>query len=188
MKIIVLDLEMNQPSDLIIQIGAICLDLKTGTRLGGFDCFANPGELPSQFITELTGITTDDIESSPPLDQVLMDFWTWCEGMQCGMQLGAWGGDVNELIEQSKTIGIWKNRKYPKNLNIKELSKVYRAALPQSKKSGGLRATMEAFGMEFEGEQHRAYTDAYNTARLLRRFYLLSQLGITSLKSAKEIC
>lgn len=187
MKIIVVDLENCQPSGKIIQIGASVWDLKRGIELGKFDMYANPQELPSQYITDLTGITQENIASAYSLAVVLSCFWNWCEKQNCGMQLGAWGGDVYELIEASKAEGIWHGRKFPKVLNIKEYSKVVRAALPQSKKSGGLRNSMEVMGLTFEGLQHRAYIDAWNTGKLLNHYYQLNKLGINVLKLSSEI-
>lgn len=169
MKIVVLDLEMNQPSDKIIQIGAVLWDIKRGVKLDKFDMICNPGELPSPEISALTGISATAVDSGVPLKIAIETFWAWVKNSECAYQLGAWGGDVWWLLEQGKALGVHPG-KPPRVLNIKEMSKVYRSALPQSKKGGGLLNTLKAFGLEFEGRQHDAYTDAYNTARLLQHF------------------
>jgi DNA polymerase III alpha subunit (gram-positive type) len=170
MKVITVDLEMNQPSNNIIQIGAVCTNIKTNAIISSFNCICNPGELPSQFITELTGITTTMVESADPLNICLDKFWKWCKDCGCGMQVWAWGSDVYELKLQSQQLLVTVPTKL-RVLNIKEMAKLFRSAKKDLKLSGGLKNTMEVFGLPFIGRQHDAYVDALNTATLLYRFY-----------------
>jgi inhibitor of KinA sporulation pathway (predicted exonuclease) len=167
MKLVVLDLELNQPSNLIIQIGAVAVDLKSKKILSEqFNKVANPGELPSEYITNLTGITQDMVANAEPLKDVLESFWSWLKSIHCDRELGAWGGDVYMVIEASKALGVDRPARV-KNTDIKAVSKVFRAAMPKARKSGGLKATMDLYGLNFEGTQHDALADAINTAKLL---------------------
>ncbi len=179
MRCIVLDLEMNQPSNLIIQIGACVVDLKARTIVKEFLVTCNPGELPSEYITNLTGITPEQVAAGPSLQDALTSFWAWCEEQKLGMELAAWGGDVNWIIDASKAAGVAVPRRV-QNLNIKQMAKVFRSAITKRgvKKSGGLKNTMQTFEMQFEGAQHNALVDAVNTAKLLLLFRELVRVGI----------
>ncbi len=165
MRIIIVDLELNQPSKKIIQIGATCIDVRNGSLCGNFNTFVNPEEELSPFIMDLCGISQKDVDSGDKLPNALMDFWDWTEKSGC-RNLAAWGSDVYWMTTSSAAHEV----KYPhklKSLNIKEMSTVMRTALPATKSRGGLKSTMEAFGLIFEGKQHDALNDAVQAGRLL---------------------
>lgn len=170
MRLIVLDLESNQPSGKIIQIGALVYNVNEDRVESKFNEYANPGEPVTEYITELTGITQKVLDVSDSLTIVLQNFWNWAEEVKC-KQIGAWGSDVWDLIQQSKELGV----SYPsrlRNIDIKAMSMIFRAPLG-TKQRGGLKSTLELFKLDpsFLGRQHDAYDDAFNTARLLRKFY-----------------
>ena len=73
MNYCVLDLEMNQPSGTIIEVGAVCYHSRSGKITSRFSQHVKlpEGELLNPDITKLTGITKEDIEVARPLDQVL---------------------------------------------------------------------------------------------------------------------
>ena len=78
MKTVVVDLELNQPSNKIIQIGAVCIDTKSHKLISIFNQICNPeGELPSQYITNLTKITPEMVKNAEPLSDVLVQFWSF---------------------------------------------------------------------------------------------------------------
>ena len=56
MKLTSLDLELNQPSGKIIQIGAVVGDTETGEITQRLRIYVNPGEPIAPFITELCAI------------------------------------------------------------------------------------------------------------------------------------
>lgn len=168
MKAIVLDLEMTNPSNKIIQIGAVLVNTKSHQILDTFDMIANPGELPSEFITQLTGITSEMVANAQSLQTVLNLFWKWVEDCKCGKTLYAWGeGDIRYLEDQSR----YQRVEVPRltTLNLKEMAALFRQA-KDTKAEGGLKNTLQLFGMEFCGTQHNALDDAFNTALLLFRF------------------
>ena len=102
MKIVSVDLELCQPSNSIIQIGSVHYDLKRKQKIDVFNEIANPGELPSEEITNLTGITKEAVAAARPLNEVLTSFWDWVKGRQVtNKSLITWGaGDVWLLREQ----------------------------------------------------------------------------------------
>lgn len=170
MKLVVCDLEMNQPSGRIIQIGAVQLDCRTGKISDPFDRIVHPkfwgdGEkLLSPEIVELTGITQERLDAEGlPLAHVLHEFWAYVGSKP----MAAWGRDVWLLIEASRTLGV--AHKIPRALDVKSLGEILRCIYP-GKTKGGLKSTMEAFGMQFQGRQHDAVRDARNTARLIQRW------------------
>ena len=169
MRLIVLDLELNQPSRTVIQIGALQLDLASQRVGGTFDQLCNPGELPNPYISDLTGIQPDAIERAPPFALVVDSFWRWCRDAKVGLQMLAWGEDVELLAEQSRAAGV-----VPPKLrthDLRETAKLFRAVRPGCRVSGGLLDTLGIFGLDFEGVQHRALDDAHNTGRLACRFF-----------------
>src|SRR5258708_2031145 len=65
--IVALDLELNQPSQRIVQVGAVLGNVRTGGVVSQFDVKVNPGEPLSSRIAELTGISPLEIASAPSL-------------------------------------------------------------------------------------------------------------------------
>jgi inhibitor of KinA sporulation pathway (predicted exonuclease) len=168
MKSIVIDLELNQAETgpKIIEIGAFCIDLKGRSPSRSWSMLVNPQETLVPAIIELTGITQQEVDSAESLETVLKFFWAWVKDIAQTKNLSAWGNDYWHVIEASKALSI----SYPDRLrclNIKEFASVFRSCFPQAKQKGGLKPTMELFGLEFEGRQHRAEVDARNTAKLL---------------------
>jgi inhibitor of KinA sporulation pathway (predicted exonuclease) len=169
MKIVVLDVEMNKPTRSIIEIGAYCVDLNGQTIPKAFSQFVNPKEILDPFIIDLCGIKQEDVDTAPCIESALEIFWHWVQNVAQTKNLSAWGSDVWMLIEASRKLGVvYPDRLH--NLNIKEMANVFRSCYPQSKQRGGLKATMELFGLEWEGRAHRALVDSINTAKLLRLF------------------
>lgn len=177
MKIIVLDLEMNQPSNKIIEIGAVLVDVKLKKILSEFSELCNPGELPSLEyklggginITELTGITPEMVSSADEASVVHDRFWRWVDACQCGGMLAGWGGDVWELAGQSKAMGVSLSSKI-RSHDLKAFASFFRLA-KGGKQRGGLANTLTMFDLPFEGVAHRALIDAKNTAILLLHLF-----------------
>lgn len=169
MKAIVVDLELTQNGvPKIIEIGAVLVETKSHRVVDIFSKIANPGELPCSRITELTGITPVMVEQAPPLAQVLVEFWKFVEDSNCGKLLISWGqGDVEYLLKQSQELNV--KAPYVRSLDLKTMASFFRESA-NSKLKGGLKNTLELFGIEFHGTQHLAVADSYNTAQLL--FYL----------------
>jgi inhibitor of KinA sporulation pathway (predicted exonuclease) len=171
MKAIIVDLELTQNpgyKPAIIQIGAVLVNTKAHQILDTFNMISNPGQIPNDFIVNLTGITVDQVEKAKPLKDVLYWFWKWIEDSSCGGTLYDWGsGDVWALREASRDHAVEIPRLH--TLDLKEMSKLFRQA-KDAKSKGGLSNTLELFDMKFHGRPHDALDDAFNTALLLFRF------------------
>jgi inhibitor of KinA sporulation pathway (predicted exonuclease) len=168
MKAIVVDLELNQPSNKIIQIGAVICDIHSHQILDTFSIICNPeGEMPSEFITTLTGITIEMVENGVPLVDGLKQFWDWIADSGAGKMLVQWGeGDMRLLEQQSNE----RNVKVPRlnTMNLKAVSSIMRQH-KGSKAKGGLKNTMDLYGVPFYGDAHDGLIDSLNTAFLLFR-------------------
>lgn len=171
MRFIVLDLELNQPSRSIIQVGAVTLDLQKETIKPFFDEIADPSEKLDTFITRLTGITEGNIKDAEPLRDVLIRFWREFKEAGVANRIAAWGQDVEWIVEASRSIGVTP----PSNLQVydfKQIVKFFRAARGESVRSGvGLVNVLESLDIPFDGQQHNAYDDARMTAELALRFF-----------------
>ncbi len=173
MKICVLDLEMNKPSNSIIEIGAVCLDAKTGKITNSFSTLVDPQEPLDPFIVQLTTITQADLAHQPKIKEALNNFNEWMTSVGCHKMVSAWGSDWHLVLNQFKQHGI--HFEHPKHLDIKVMASVLRCAFPNTKSKGGLANTMALFDIPFEGQQHQALVDASNTARLLFKFVTIVQ-------------
>lgn len=168
MKGIILDLEMNQPSNNIIQIGAVLCDFKMGKVLNEFNRFCKlpDGETVDAYIYKLTAISQNLLdEKGLPFAQATLEFWDWVAASNCSYQLAAWGSDIYLLKRQTEAAGVAVSPKL-KSLNLKEMSKFFRMA-KGGKQRGGLANTMALFNVEFVGRPHDALIDARNTAALV---------------------
>ena len=75
---IVIDIEttgLDPSSDSIIEVAG--LKVKNNTIVDSFSSLINPGFLISDFISNLTGITNDQLSSAPDLFSVLNDFYNF---------------------------------------------------------------------------------------------------------------
>lgn len=180
MLLTVVDTEFNQPSFSIIQIGAVSLDVKSGRILDEFDVIVNPGEALAPDIITLCGITQEQVDAGIPIAEALERFWAWTSSRS----IGAWGDDHGMLFRQSKELAVASCPEYIKPFNIFEVANLLRCAFPTSK-SGGLKRTMELFGLPFVGRQHNARDDAYNTAMLVYRMVNMIR-GFDQIKGITE--
>lgn len=187
MRICVMDLELNKPSRKIIQIGAVCLDVKTGkTCARDFNVFINPHEPIDPYIVELCGITDKIIkDEGKDLYLGLTEMWAWMKASGCSRNVGAWGNDWSQVLRESRdNMGIVFE--WPKVLDIKEMATVLRCAFPNNKAKGGLLNTMNLFGLTFNGRQHNALDDAKNTGKLLYKFKEITEKYNAMNKLLKE--
>lgn len=160
----VLDLEMNQPSNTIIQIGAVIIDISTNQVLWSGSYTVKTDEWLNPQISLLTGIDQEDLEEGMPL----LDAYAALR--QAHIDHGAfinpvvWGGEDLPLLykqlpeEAHKCFG----RRW---IDVKTLYSAYRIANGKRAK-GGLSTALSSIGMKFEGRPHNAAADALNTARL----------------------
>lgn len=160
-----LDLEFNQPSEKIIQIGAVIGNTKTGEILCDMELYVDPREPLSDRIIKLTGITEKDIhQKGMPLIQAYsilaenhINYKSFINPLTWG------GGDSSTLREQIGDPERWPfGRRW---VDVKTVFQFYYWA-KGLKARGGLAKSMRKLGLNFDGRKHNGRDDAYNTFRV----------------------
>jgi len=167
MNLISLDLEMNQPSGSIVQIGAAVGNLQSGAILDSFSCYIAVDEPVAPEIVDLTGITADYLSTNGVEltrgYELLVDF---CTQFAPFINPVTWGGDDASYLRERlpRGLGNWPFGR--RCIDVKTLHTVS-ALFANSSPKGGLERTMRRYGLKFEGRAHDARIDALNTLTLL---------------------
>lgn len=180
MKILSLDLEMNQPSGRIIQIGACVGDTQTGQILEELSVLVDPGEELTDFIVDLTGIYPRHIiEEGGTLIDAYQQLRALHAKHQCFMNPITWGGgDSYELKQQLvRDYPEWDANTHwcfgRRWIDVKTLWHTQQIA-NEGKMQGGLARCLTKVGLQFKGRKHNAKDDAINTfymfQHMLRKF------------------
>lgn len=161
MKLLSLDLELNQPSGSIIQIGACVGDTETGKILESFCEEIKIEEQLSEFIINLTGITQAMMEEGEPLSSSYERLVDMSRRHECFINTLTWGGGDSEYLQ--KQINPALNWSFGRRwIDAKTVFISYQMANGQPF-FGGLKKSIHRLGMKFEGEAHNALADARNT-------------------------
>lgn len=168
---VAIDLEMNQPSGRIIQVG-VAIGHR-GQRADDFlvrSWLIHPGEPLDPRITKLTGITDEMLSTqSVSLATMAVELGRLLEAYAPFVNPVTWGGgDSVELLATLKEAGIefpYFGRRWIDVKTWHVMRELARGASP----AGGLEKSMAKYGLKFEGAAHRADVDAANTLRLFFR-------------------
>jgi inhibitor of KinA sporulation pathway (predicted exonuclease) len=166
MKAMFLDLEMNQPSQSIIQVGAVIGDLHSGKVVWKYqkcisDCKKIKNETIDPFITTLTGISDMDIESGIPLIDAYRELVKNALSEQCHRNLWTWGGGDSHLLRTQ----LERPEDWPfgdRWIDIKTVYLLWALAHNRPFRSG-LSKSLSRLGGQFKGTKHTAGDDAENT-------------------------
>ncbi len=179
MDYIIFDLEFNQDfspvSDRkirrscfeIIQIGAVKLDQNLNT-IDTFQRYVKPTIYPviNPFITELTGITTEQLiseETFPSVFNVFAEFAGGSDTIFC-----IWGmADLKELYRNIEYHKLDENRLSKRYINLQPYASLH-FNLSQ-KKLMKLKTTAERLGIPLAYSFHNALYDAHYTAEIFKR-------------------
>ena len=183
MHYIIFDLEFNQDfSSLqhfdgqgtrypfeIIQIGAIKLDSNLHT-IDTFNRYIKPTFYSqiSPFITELTGITTKQLEKETSFPEVYTAFTEFIGGVESILCI--WGmSDIKELFRNAKYHQL-NNESLPRNfINIQPYVSVH-LGLP-SKRLLRLQDAASNLQIPITYSFHNALHDAYYTSEIFKKIY-----------------
>lgn len=163
-----LDLEMNQPSGKIIQIGACIGNITTGQILDKITIHVNCSEHLNPAITELTKITQHDVDNGLPLEEAYRKLQRMHENYGAFVNPITWGGgDSKELFDQLMEenphfIGWCFGRRW---IDAKTLFVSWRFANNEPIQ-GGLARSMTKVNLAFQGQKHNALDDSVNTFRM----------------------
>jgi len=160
-----LDLELNQPSNKIIQIGAVTGNIYTGQILERLSVFVNPNEELNPSIIQLTKIKQNDVDSGLTLEEGYGLLQEMHESYKAFCNPVTWGGGdsaeiLNQLKQENPNFQGWCfGRRW---IDTKTLYVTWRLA-NQKPPTGGLSRAMTNLGLQFKGQAHNALWDAENT-------------------------
>jgi inhibitor of KinA sporulation pathway (predicted exonuclease) len=169
-----IDLELNNKNDgttpRIIQVGIAWGSPVRSDDIQTFSWYLDPEEPITPFITQLTGITDEIIkEKAVPHDVVAKELGALINSYNCFTNPCVWGSggegnDATELKDEFRE----RNIDFPffgrRVIDVKTLY-VFNQITQGKTPSGGLRKSMIAYGIDFQGQSHRADIDALNTLR-----------------------
>lgn len=179
MNYIVFDLEWNQGRDgkqgqkheeipfEIIEIGATKLD-ENRNVIGQFHQLIKPSVYKNMhYVTEnMLHINMEDLKRGKSFCDVMEDFLSWCEEdyLFC-----TWGSlDLLELQRNMRYYNMEPLSDGP--ICFLDIQKLYSIAFEEDKKSRrALEYAIDALSVEKDIPFHRAFSDAYYTAKILQR-------------------
>lgn len=178
MKLTCLDLEMNQPSGKIIQIGAVIGDTLSGVISNRIRIYVNPGEPIAMFITDLCGISQEQInQQGMPLDEaylLLKEFHKESDFINPV----TWGGSDSQEIFQQLSEKVREDWCFGRRwIDAKTVAVSRMIAKNNKVHSGGLSSTMSSYKLKFNGRKHDAQDDAENTFRMYYHMLYLIRTG-----------
>lgn len=151
----------------VIEIGASLVS-GDGHELDHFQRFVRPLRRPllTPFCQELTHITQRDVDEADDFSEVWRALERWLEPYQGRLQAWvSWGDyDRQQLKSDWQRYGLDSSLIDIPHINLKQRF----AKARQLDRPVGLNRALQLTGITFRGEQHRALTDARNTAQLLR--------------------
>jgi inhibitor of KinA sporulation pathway (predicted exonuclease) len=173
-----IDLELNNKNDgttpRIIQVGVSIGSPVRPDDIKTFSWYLDPEEEITPFITKLTGIDNQLIkEKAVPHQIVAEELGALININKCFVNPVTWGqGDADELKAEFRE----RNINFPffgrRIFDVKTLY-VFNQMVQGKSPSGGLRKSMLSYGIDFQGQSHRAEIDALNTLRFF--FYFLEK-------------
>jgi DNA polymerase-3 subunit epsilon len=182
LKVIVFDMETTgfypDRGDQIISIGAIRVKGDEINEKETFYSLIRSEKMLSEEISQLTGITDRQLQSAPPLSEVLFQFFQFTQDYTL----------VAHHANHEKTFlqyASWKLYRAPFKHRLVDMSFLYRIAEPLEKLIT-LEECCEHNGIPLLG-RHHALHDAKMTAKLWRIYVnKLKQMGCESLKDLYE--
>lgn len=167
MIITALDLEMNQPSNKIIQIGAVIGDLKTGEILSSLSLIINPHETLNPDIIKLTGILQEDVDAGTDLEIAYEALKNIHIGAKSFINPLTWGGGDSQFLRDQLKMNDEKWCFGRRWIDAKTVFISYCMA-NDLKFYGGLGKSLIKLGLKFDGQKHSALDDARNTFIIYR--------------------
>lgn len=184
-----LDLELNQPSGRIIQVG-VCVGNceQPEDEYVVKNWLIDPNEPISEFIVGLTGITDEDIKlKSVSCKQMAQELETLIATHQTFINPVTWGGgDSTDLLAAFLKHDIEFKQFGRRWIDVKTIHGMLMLSRKKNP-SGGLRSAMGKYGLHFKGQPHRADVDAFNTLRLFFKL-LKRQAAFESITEIAKNC
>lgn len=179
MRFTVLDLENNQPTGKITQLGALVYDTDQGI-IATFNEYIDPGEPVNwDFMLKPINCTLEELlapgfraaweANARPTEEVLREFWEWHKKSQAGKRILQWGnGDTAELLAESQGLG------YPPHLKVSNLKMIYQflwQPAARLEKQSGLGTACKMLRVDPPNPPHDAFNDAKATGELFLEMF-----------------
>ena len=164
-----LDLELNQPSGSIIQIGAVVGNLASGKILEEYSAYINCGEILDPFIINLTGIKQENVDNGISLFTAYDQLKELHKKYECFRNPLAWGS--GDTLCLKKQLHITDDELFlfgRRWIDVKTVFISYRWANNLSHQAG-LSKALSKLDMQFQGRKHSAVSDSLNTFIIYRR-------------------
>ena len=162
----------------IIEIGAV--KIYKGMPVDEFSAFVKPKDIISKVITDLTGITNDDVVDAETIEEVLPKFVEFIKGSILVAHNATF--DTEFIYHNMKKLGLFEKR-YP-CIDTLQLAK---AMYSQILKRFNLKDVAKGLKVEVE-EQHRALSDSHTTTNaFMRMLGDLSDKGIINYNQINSI-
>ena len=151
----------------VIQIGAVKLD-KNMQICGSYQVIVKPRYYKRlhKHVSQLTGITQEQMDMGAPLVTVEKSFREWCGNDFCFL---TWGPDDIPMLKENFHVngidGAWVDRVY-------DLQKIFNRQTDGGSKQRSLEYAMEYFEIPQNLPAHDALNDAYFTALVAQRLNL----------------
>lgn len=159
---VALDLEFTQPTEKIIQIGAVVGNVYTKEVFEELSVFINPHEPLTEYITKLTGITQKDVDAG----ETLIEGHNRLKSLRVKYKAHGnpltWGGGDSVALFQQTGIPAKECCFGRRWIDVKTIYQFYRM-IRKEKIQAGLSKAMSKCGLNFKGRKHNAKSDARNT-------------------------
>lgn len=177
MKFCSIDIEADQPSNQIIQIGAIVYDhngrvydrfnkyIEVPLGVPNYACDLRGGSTLGELLPESFKASWEQYKA--PREEVLKEFWNWVKNGQFGYRFIQWGtGDVSCIIKESKNLNIPITK--TKVLDLKSAFQfTYYPFTSKKFKNTGLKTVLEGL-IQTDGSEiyHCGFQDAIHTMKI----------------------
>jgi DNA polymerase III epsilon subunit-like protein len=168
MNVLSLDCEYNQPSGKTIQIGAAIFDVKSGILLDKFETYVNPYEIITPEIVELTGITDQNVQDAPSIQEAYSELTKFSKKHKIVHNPLVWGsGARNDSQTIASEAGV-----LPENnifgYRVLDVKTIYQSTQIFINKefAGSLEKVCRRLSIPFEGQKHTALADAVMTFKV----------------------
>lgn len=154
--------QSNAPTE-VIDIGAIKVDASTMSIVDVFTSLVNPTAPLSRHTTKLTGISKQELKGTEKFPHVIERFR---EFVGEEYMFVTWGKEDYSFLTEDcvrhdvECPDLGKERRFDLQRFV---FNAYEELFPHQP---GLKFAVEQLGLEWEGEQHRAFDDAKNTANI----------------------
>ena len=162
----------------VIQIGAVKMDSRMNI-CGSYQIIVKPQYFKKlhRHVSELTGITQEQMDMGTPLPVAAERFKKWCGKDFCFL---TWGPDDIPMLKENFNVhdipSGWLD-------NVYDLQVIFNRQTDDSSKQRSLEYAMDYFGLEQHLPAHDALNDAYFTALVARELDVPE--GVKSYSSAR---